>query len=147
MNDDNDDDHAQHVLDNDVDNEVEEDGSDWEEVAIEQPQELEITIQQSDRISEVKSVFLVHSFLVNSCNLFRKKTQPRGISLAERILRIDSHKFHTLCLTANARARNTWLNDELLHVCISALSFLPGNDRVRPDSSPSLPCLSKPRSL
>ena len=61
MNDDNDNDNAQRAFDDDVDNEVEEDGSDWEEVAIEQPLELEITIQQSDRNPAVKSVLVSYT--------------------------------------------------------------------------------------
>lgn len=38
------------------------------------------------------------------------------MSHAERMLRIDCHKIHTVLLLLNARIRNQWLNDELLHV-------------------------------
>lgn len=46
---------------------------------------------------------------------YRKKS-PGGISPAERLLRIDCHKAHTVALIANALVRNRWINDELLQV-------------------------------
>ena len=47
------------------------------------------------------------------------RIRPRkisGVSPAERRFRIDVHKIHTVTLLLNARARNRWLNDELLQV-------------------------------
>lgn len=38
------------------------------------------------------------------------------MSNAERLLRLDSHKIHTVFLLANAWIRNKWINDQLLHV-------------------------------
>jgi xeroderma pigmentosum group C-complementing protein len=43
--------------------------------------------------------------------------RKRALIQEERLKRILSHKIHTVALIANARVRNTWLNDELLHVC------------------------------
>lgn len=37
----------------------------------------------------------------------------------EHLARLNSHKMHTVCLLMNARVRNKWINDELLHVCAS----------------------------
>ncbi|KAJ3752274.1 hypothetical protein EV360DRAFT_55515 [Lentinula raphanica] len=44
---------------------------------------------------------------------------------AERLLRIDCHKIHTVLLLVNARIRNKWLNDELLHARLLSLTPLP----------------------
>jgi xeroderma pigmentosum group C-complementing protein len=46
---------------------------------------------------------------------YRKKSSG-GISHAERLLRIDCHKLHTVTLISNAAVRNRWINDELLQV-------------------------------
>ena len=42
--------------------------------------------------------------------------RKKGIPHAERLLRIDCHKIHTVALIVNARIRNKWINDPLLHV-------------------------------
>ncbi|KAI5991130.1 hypothetical protein EDD15DRAFT_2369017 [Pisolithus albus] len=44
---------------------------------------------------------------------------------AQRILRTTCHKIHTVCLLANARVRNRWINDELLYARL--LSLTPTN--------------------
>jgi hypothetical protein len=44
--------------------------------------------------------------------------RQKGISHAERLIRIDCHKTHTVCLLASACVRNRWLNDDLLHVSL-----------------------------
>ncbi|THH27307.1 hypothetical protein EUX98_g6882 [Antrodiella citrinella] len=41
---------------------------------------------------------------------------------AERAMRLDCHKMHTICLIANARIRNQWLNDELLQARLLSLT-------------------------
>ncbi|KAF9021485.1 Rad4-domain-containing protein [Hymenopellis radicata] len=87
----------EHILDEGSDEE------DWEEVLIEQPQHLDITINQQPK-AEVKK---------------------KGISPAERLLRVDCHKLHTICLIANAQVRNRWLNDELLHARLVSLTPMP----------------------
>lgn len=35
---------------------------------------------------------------------------------AERLTRLTCHQIHTVCLLANARIRNKWASDRLLHV-------------------------------
>ncbi|KAI9568479.1 hypothetical protein HD554DRAFT_2172269 [Boletus coccyginus] len=42
---------------------------------------------------------------------------------AQRVLRTTSHKIHTVALLANARIRNQWVNDPLLHARL--LSIVP----------------------
>ncbi|KAF7299787.1 hypothetical protein HMN09_00984700 [Mycena chlorophos] len=49
------------------------------------------------------------------------KSKPR-ISPAERLLRINCHKLHTLALLANAWVRNRWINDELLQARLVSLT-------------------------
>lgn len=44
---------------------------------------------------------------------------------AQRVLRTTCHKIHTVYLLANARVRNRWINDELLHARL--LSLTPMN--------------------
>lgn len=85
---------------------------DWEEVPIEAAQQdLEITLSSApvEQIKSVFSLFIPFDFLYSA-------RRGRTISHAERLLRIGCHKLHTLCLLSNARVRNQWLNDELLHV-------------------------------
>jgi xeroderma pigmentosum group C-complementing protein len=53
---------------------------------------------------------------------YRKKSSG-GIPHAERLLRIDCHKVHTVALIANAAVRNRWINDELLQVHKTPLSL------------------------
>ncbi|KAF9222930.1 Rad4-domain-containing protein [Gyrodon lividus] len=43
---------------------------------------------------------------------------------AQRVVRTTSHKLHTVALLANARVRNKWLNDELLHARLLSLTPL-----------------------
>nr|GAT55865.1 predicted protein [Mycena chlorophos] len=49
------------------------------------------------------------------------KSKPR-MSPAERLLRINCHKLHTLALLANAWVRNRWINDELLQARLVSLT-------------------------
>ncbi|KAF8955950.1 hypothetical protein BDZ97DRAFT_1854167 [Flammula alnicola] len=86
-----------------------EDEFDWEEVEVpeHQPQHLEITLQ-------------LHSKPAKDANANKKK----GISHAERLMRIDCHKIHTVALIASARVRNYWINDPLLHARLLSLTPL-----------------------
>ncbi|KAJ3503963.1 hypothetical protein NLJ89_g8197 [Agrocybe chaxingu] len=79
---------------------------DWEEVEVpvnetEQPQHLEITL---DRHPKQKT-----------------SNKKKGISHADRLIRIDCHKIHTIALIAAARVRNKWINDPLLHARLISL--------------------------
>lgn len=40
------------------------------------------------------------------------------MSHAERVMRLETHKIHTICLISNGWIRNKYLNDRLLHVGI-----------------------------
>ncbi|KAF7348229.1 hypothetical protein MSAN_01776500 [Mycena sanguinolenta] len=72
---------------------------DWEEVLIpEQEKNLEITISA------------------------RSKQDKKASS--ERLLRTNCHKLHTLALLTNARVRNKWINDPLLHARLLSLTPL-----------------------
>ncbi|KAK2465392.1 hypothetical protein APHAL10511_002746 [Amanita phalloides] len=81
------------------------DDFDWEEIQVpEQEHHIEITLQPS-RKPESSS-----------------KKRTAGISYAERSLRISCHKLHTIALLSNARVRNQWLNDPLLHARLLSLT-------------------------
>ncbi|KIK69809.1 hypothetical protein GYMLUDRAFT_34213 [Collybiopsis luxurians FD-317 M1] len=92
--------------DGDSDNEM-----DWEEVQVpDQPshdQPLMKIVLRPDNEDEV---------------LAKKKSNV--MSHAERLLRIDCHKIHTVLLLLSARIRNKWLNDELLHARLLSLTPL-----------------------
>ncbi|KAJ3824900.1 hypothetical protein F5880DRAFT_1611580 [Lentinula raphanica] len=89
------------------------DEMDWEEVPVagQQPQEeqplMKIVLRPDNEAEEPS------------------KKKPRIMSHAERLLRIDCHKIHTVLLLVNARIRNKWLNDELLHARLLSLTPLP----------------------
>ncbi|KAH7885453.1 hypothetical protein F5I97DRAFT_2033703 [Phlebopus sp. FC_14] len=53
------------------------------------------------------------------------KKQASAALHAQRVLRTTSHKIHTVCLLANARERNKWLNDDLLHARLLSMTPLP----------------------
>ncbi|KAJ7256831.1 hypothetical protein B0H12DRAFT_1202006 [Mycena haematopus] len=75
---------------------------DWEEVIIpEEEKNLEITISTRS-----------------------KQDKKLGLSKSERLLRTNCHKLHTLALLANARVRNRWINDRLLHARLLSLTPL-----------------------
>lgn len=85
------------------------------------PGPLEITIGAKDEVSSLRYAIGV------SCGRFITKDftcRPKGISHAERLLRIDCHKTHTVCLLASARIRNKWLNDQLLHASPTLRPYL-----------------------
>ena len=92
---------------------------DWEEVDVPQPEEphIEITLnarpnkRESDEAAKCAPSPLRQ---YNSDLSFTRR--KRAASLADRRLRIACHKLHTLCLMLNARIRNEWTNDPLLHV-------------------------------
>ncbi|KAJ7069421.1 hypothetical protein C8F01DRAFT_1207120 [Mycena amicta] len=77
---------------------------DWEEVVVpDEDKNLEITISPLPA---------------------QDKSKLR-ISNAERLLRINCHKLHTLALVANAWIRNRWINDELLQARLVSLTPMP----------------------
>lgn len=50
-----------------------------------------------------------------------KTMKKRVMSHAERVLRLQVHKIHTICLISNGRIRNRYLNDKLLHARLMSL--------------------------
>lgn len=75
--------------------------------------------------------------------LRKEKTQADALA---RVIRLASHRLHTLALLANASIRNKWLSDTLLHVCRNSMLLSPAdmlNMILRPVSCRSPPCQSK----
>ncbi|EIN13025.1 Rad4-domain-containing protein [Punctularia strigosozonata HHB-11173 SS5] len=52
------------------------------------------------------------------------ENRKRVMSQAERVMRINCHKIHTVALISNASIRNKWLNDPLLHARLMSLTPL-----------------------
>ena len=65
-----------------------------------------------------------------------RKNERAAQIAAERIVRLDCHKIHTVTLLMNARVRNQWINDPLLHVS-------PRAPQARPVPI-SIPCHTPP---
>ncbi|KAF7980649.1 hypothetical protein HWV62_37466 [Athelia sp. TMB] len=79
----------------------------WEEVDVPdvaEPRNIEITLQARPKQKDVDD----------------KKKEIR----VEHLARLNSHKMHTVCLLMNARVRNKWINDELLHARLLSLTPL-----------------------
>ncbi|KAF8799359.1 Rad4-domain-containing protein [Phlegmacium glaucopus] len=82
------------------------DDLDWEEVQVPEHQHhLEITLQTHPKLDKTTN-------------------KKKGIPHAERLLRIDCHKIHTVALIVNAHVRNKWINDPLLHARLISLTPL-----------------------
>ncbi|RPD62250.1 Rad4-domain-containing protein [Lentinus tigrinus ALCF2SS1-7] len=57
------------------------------------------------------------------------KKNERALQIAaERAIRVDCHKIHTISLLVNAKIRNKWLNDPLLHARLMSLTPLALQD-------------------
>ncbi|KAI0763653.1 hypothetical protein BD413DRAFT_495167 [Trametes elegans] len=55
----------------------------------------------------------------------RCRKSARAVQIAqERLVRVDCHKIHTVALLMNAKVRNHWLNDPLLHARLMSLTPL-----------------------
>ncbi|KAI0662018.1 hypothetical protein C8Q70DRAFT_909438 [Cubamyces menziesii] len=54
-----------------------------------------------------------------------KKNERAAQLAAERLVRLDCHKIHTVALLMNAKVRNRWLNDSLLQARLLSLTPLP----------------------
>lgn len=124
------------------------DDFDWEEVVVPQNDEqqpassantlkdvgegpserpnIEITIQTRRKQNfPPKCVASQHGIASSHCSVYRKNPKAERL-YAERLARLTCHQIHTVCLLANARIRNKWLNDPLLHVCMFSLQFCHG---------------------
>ncbi|KAJ4482415.1 hypothetical protein J3R30DRAFT_2168920 [Lentinula aciculospora] len=97
------------ILPNDFDGDSD-DEMDWEEVQVPE--------QESQEQQPLMKIVL------RPDNEESSKKKSNAMSHAERMLRIDCHKIHTVLLLINARIRNKWLNDELLHARLLSLTPL-----------------------
>ncbi|KAF8467598.1 Rad4-domain-containing protein [Russula ochroleuca] len=100
-----------------------EDELDWEEVVVPQAQHIQLEDQAGPSTRPNIEVTL-EAYPTQRKGKTQKKS-PGGISHAERLLRIDCHKAHTVALIANASTRNKWINDELLQARLLSLTPLP----------------------
>jgi len=104
-----------------------EDELDWEEVSVPQAQHLELDDDQAPGqgpSTRPNIEVTLEAYPAHGKDSTKKKLSS-GISHAERLLRIDCHKVHTLALMANASVRNRWINDELLQARLLSLTPLP----------------------
>ncbi|KAG0258396.1 hypothetical protein BG011_003326 [Mortierella polycephala] len=108
------------------------DGSEWEEVAISEP-----TLTQGDDYCEEEEQFeedeeLSGPWQYNAVEIVfdkpleqGKKATNRGITKEERMIRVLIHQTHLLCLIASGLRRNQWINHSKLHSM--ALSLVPAH--------------------
>ncbi|KAI0288071.1 hypothetical protein BC826DRAFT_1107975 [Russula brevipes] len=101
-----------------------EDELDWEEVAVPQAQHLELEEDQEAGPSTRPNIEVTLEAYPSPRKGSAQKKPPGGISHAERLLRIDCHKVHTVALIVNASVRNRWINDELLQARLLSLTPL-----------------------
>ncbi|KAL1692551.1 hypothetical protein GGG16DRAFT_124024 [Schizophyllum commune] len=97
-----------------------EDDFDWEEVPVPEPAEQQIVLEEDQPAPQNIEITIRTKPKKNA----KADIKKQGISHAERLLRVDCHKLHTLCLLASARVRNKWLNDPLLHARLLSLTPL-----------------------
>ncbi|KAH9013188.1 hypothetical protein EDB83DRAFT_2576942, partial [Lactarius deliciosus] len=99
-----------------------EDELDWEEVAVPQ---AEYSVQEDQAGSSARPNIEITLDAYPAQGKHGTQRKPSGgISQAERLLRIDCHKVHTVALISNARERNRWINDELLQARLLSLTPL-----------------------
>ncbi|KAI9443537.1 Rad4-domain-containing protein [Lactarius indigo] len=99
-----------------------EDEFDWEEVAV--PQAGHFVPEDQAGPSTKPNIEITLDAYPGQGKDGTQKKLPGGISQAERLLRIDCHKVHTVALISNARERNRWINDELLQARLLSLTPL-----------------------
>ncbi|KAM5533626.1 hypothetical protein V8D89_012739 [Ganoderma adspersum] len=128
---------------NSVFGEESEDDFDWEEVQVAQ---LEASaLEDGQPSSSTSPTPNVHDYYANlqeqeegssqkphleiTIKTLGKRKDPkkneRAVQLAaERAIRLDCHKIHTISLLMNAKVRNQWINDPLLHARLMSLTPL-----------------------
>ncbi|KAH8984346.1 hypothetical protein EDB92DRAFT_1887514 [Lactarius akahatsu] len=99
-----------------------EDELDWEEVAVPQA-EYSAPEDQAGPPTRPNIEITLDAYPAQGKDGTQRKPSG-GISQAERLLRIDCHKVHTVALISNARERNRWINDELLQARLLSLTPL-----------------------
>ncbi|KAI0947082.1 hypothetical protein AcV7_009609 [Taiwanofungus camphoratus] len=106
------------------------DDFDWEEVVVPQNDEQQ-PASSADNLKDVgegpsERPNIEITIQTRRKQNFPPKKNPKAERLyAERLARLTCHQIHTVCLLANARIRNKWLNDPLLHARLMSLAPLP----------------------
>ncbi|KAF8587586.1 Rad4-domain-containing protein [Ramaria rubella] len=108
------------------DDSSDEDEMDWEEVDVPTvhtpPVDNEAaTLSITSQAGPSKSIEITLDAVKKKKPLEGKKT---GMSHAERVMRLECHKIHTICLISNGWMRNKYLNDRLLHARLMSLTPL-----------------------
>ncbi|EIW81219.1 Rad4-domain-containing protein [Coniophora puteana RWD-64-598 SS2] len=99
---------------------------DWEEVDVPGQQEPELPQPYGElevQLEAPKNIEITLPSARAKKGEGSKRQAGTGISHAERMTRVTCHKIHTVCMLANARVRNKWLNDETLQARL--LSLVP----------------------
>ncbi|KAI0074037.1 Rad4-domain-containing protein [Panus rudis PR-1116 ss-1] len=99
------------------------DDFDWEEVAVPaQEQSLDIALEDVQEgpssATRPNIEITIRAKPKQDDSAKRRAAQIQ----AERVARLQCHQIHTVMLLANARIRNRWLNDELLHARLLSLT-------------------------
>ncbi|KAG9308862.1 hypothetical protein JVU11DRAFT_11321 [Chiua virens] len=99
-----------------------EDELDWEEVPVlEQPDQLDIPLELEVAPAPQQNIEIVLQARPKKDDT--KKKMAAALH-ARRVLRTTCHKIHTVALLANARIRNKWINDPLLHARLLSITPL-----------------------
>ncbi|TFY83199.1 hypothetical protein EWM64_g818 [Hericium alpestre] len=96
------------------------DEMDWEEVDVPQAAPLQLDLEEGPSTRPNIEITLKSRKAPHGKDTPKKK--PGGMSQAERLMRIDYHKIHTVALLANGWVRNKWINDSLLHARLLSLT-------------------------
>ncbi|KAF2494693.1 Rad4-domain-containing protein [Lophium mytilinum] len=91
----------------DYSEESEESDLEWEDVGIDQAEEGD---QKSDEERPIGDVSIILGGDKN-VQKARKQVRRKGVTAAEKKLRLDIHKMHILCLLYHVHLRNAWCND------------------------------------
>ncbi|KAF2804558.1 Rad4-domain-containing protein [Mytilinidion resinicola] len=91
----------------DYSEESEESDLEWEDVGIDQAEEGD---QKSDEERPIGDISIVLGGDKNDQKA-RKQVRRKGVTAAEKKLRLDIHKMHILCLLYHVHLRNAWCND------------------------------------
>ncbi|GJJ13329.1 hypothetical protein Clacol_007581 [Clathrus columnatus] len=104
-----------------------EDDMDWEQVDVSQ----EALPHVDESITNVSAIQTVEAgpskpleITLDNDERAPKASKKHVMSHAERVLRLQVHKIHTICLIANGLIRNRYLNDSLLHARLTSLTPL-----------------------
>ncbi|KAH9936108.1 uncharacterized protein B0H18DRAFT_1113556 [Fomitopsis serialis] len=119
------------------------DDFDWEEVAVPQSEQLPaVSLAADDDVQEGPSRKPHIEITIETERRGKKRTKkdPRAAKLyVERLTRLECHQIHTVCLLANARIRNKWINDPLLHARLLSITPLHLQNAFMTITKPRIP--------